>query len=144
MPLAAEDAATPSANAIRILSSEASHLGNGSRRSGRLAKRRRPIKHMKNHHATSANSNGHTNGQTDGNGQAADQSQSNGRVAESKGHAAAGGDSLLEQAYALRSVLRDTLTKTNELVLSIKRHKRQSRLVKSTLASLRQLQSIDT
>ena len=83
---------------------------------------------MKSHHATSANGNGHTNGEFHGNGQASDSGDT---------------ASVLEQAHALRSVLRDALTKTNELVLSIKRHKRKSRLVESTLASLRQLQSID-
>jgi hypothetical protein len=143
MPLAADDAAAPSNDAIRILSSEASHSGNGSRRSGRLAKPRGPINRMKNHHATSTHGNGHTNGQSHGNDQAANQSPSNSMAAESNDHTAASNATVLEQAHALRGVLRDALTKTNELVLSIKRHKRKSRLVESTLASLRQLQSID-
>ena len=143
MPLAAEDAASPSADAIRILSSEASHLGNGSRRSGRLAKRRGPINRMKNYPATSTNGNGHTNGQARDHGHAADQSSSNDMATASNDHAASNA-TVLEQAHALRSVLRDALSKTNELVSSIKRHKRQSRLVENTLASLRQLQSIDT
>ena len=99
---------------------------------------------MKNHHATSTNGQGHTNGEFHGNGQAADQSQSNGSAAETNDHAATSSATVLEQAHALRGVLRDALTKTNELVLSIKRHKRKSRLVESTLASLRQLQTIDT
>jgi hypothetical protein len=133
MPLAAEDAAAPSADAIRILSSEASHSGNGSRRSGRLAKHRGPINRMKSNHATSTNGNDH----------AADQSSSNDMAAESNDHSAAASATVLEQAHALRGVLRDALTKTNELVLSIKRHMRKSRLVENTLASLRQLQSID-
>jgi hypothetical protein len=143
MPLAAEDAAAPSADAIRILSSEASHLGNGSRRGGRLAKRRGPLNRMKNYPATSANGNGHTNRETNGNGQVVDESPSNGTTTEMNCHAAASSATVLEQADVLRSVLRDALTKTNELVSSIKRHKRQSRLVESTLSSLRQLQSID-
>jgi hypothetical protein len=143
MPLAAADAAAPSADAIRILSSEVSHSGNGSRRSGGLAKRRGPINRMKNHHATSTNANRHTNGQERDHGHAADQSSSNGMATETNDHAAASNATVLEQAHALRGVLRDALTKTNELVLSIKRHKRKSRLVESTLASLRQLQTID-
>jgi hypothetical protein len=144
MPLAAEDAAAPRADAIRILSSEASHSGNGSRRSGRLAKPRGPINRMKHHHATSTNGNGHTNGEFHGNGQASDSGEANGSAAQTNSQAIGNTASVLEQAHALRSVLRDALTKTNELVSSIKRHKRQSRLVESTLASLRQLQSIDT
>jgi hypothetical protein len=143
MPLAVQDAAAPSADAIRILSSEAAHVGNGSRRRGRLAKRRGPISRMKNHHATSTNGNGHTNGHASGNRQAAHAVETNGMAAESNDHPAESNATVLEQAHALRSVLRDALSKTNELVLSIKRHKRKSRLVESTLASLRQLQTID-
>jgi hypothetical protein len=129
MPLAAEDAAAPSANAIRILSSEASHSGNGSRHSGRLAKRRGPINRMKNHHTTSTHANGH----------AADQGSSNGMATESNDHTAASNATVLEQAHALRGVLRDALSKTNELILSIKRHKRKSRLVEKPLADLASL-----
>jgi hypothetical protein len=99
---------------------------------------------MKHHHATSTNGNGHTNGEFHGNGQASDSGEANGSAAQTNSQAIGNTASVLEQAHALRSVLRDALTKTNELVSSIKRHKRQSRLVESTLASLRQLQSIDT
>jgi hypothetical protein len=47
----------------------------------------------------------------------------------------------LEAALALRTVLRGSLSATDELISSLKRQKRQTRLVESTLASLRQLQS---
>jgi hypothetical protein len=46
------------------------------------------------------------------------------------------------QAMALRAVLRETLVQTNELIRALKRDKRQSRLVASTLASLKQLQKV--
>ena len=46
----------------------------------------------------------------------------------------------IEQAIALRDALRESVNKTNELIRSLKRQKQQSRLVASTLASLKQLQ----
>jgi len=51
-------------------------------------------------------------------------------------------ESPIEQVAALRLSLRDALTKTNELLRSLKRQRRQSRLVASTLASLKQLQKV--
>lgn len=45
----------------------------------------------------------------------------------------------IEQAVALRAALRDTLSKTNNLIRALRRQKQQSRLVQATLASLRQL-----
>jgi len=49
----------------------------------------------------------------------------------------------VEQAEALRDSLNDALGKTRELIRSLKRQKKQSRIVESTLASLRQLQTVD-
>jgi hypothetical protein len=47
----------------------------------------------------------------------------------------------LEQAVELQAVLRGAATKTAELIRTLKREKKQSRLVKSALASLRELQT---
>ena len=55
----------------------------------------------------------------------------------------AGVDALIEQAEAVKTSLRETLANTSELITSLKKHRKQTRLVRSTLASLRQLQSID-
>jgi hypothetical protein len=52
----------------------------------------------------------------------------------------ASGLSPIEQAKALRASLRETLGKTNELIRTLKRQEKQSRVVASTLASLKQLQ----
>ena len=49
--------------------------------------------------------------------------------------------SLIEQAQAVRTKLREVLTETNELLRAAKRQKQQERLVRSTLASLKQLQA---
>jgi len=48
----------------------------------------------------------------------------------------------IDAAIALRSSLRDTLGKTNELIRSLKKEKKQQRLLKSTLASLNQLRTV--
>lgn len=49
----------------------------------------------------------------------------------------------LEQATALRSALRDAVNKTTELIRTLKREQKQSRLVRSTLASLKQIQAVE-
>ena len=51
-------------------------------------------------------------------------------------------ESPLTQALGLRSALRATLAQTDRLILSLKRQKLQSRLVASTLRSLKQLQEV--
>jgi hypothetical protein len=45
-------------------------------------------------------------------------------------------------AEALRDSLKESLTRTRELIASLRKRKKQSRLVESTLASLRQLQGV--
>jgi hypothetical protein len=47
----------------------------------------------------------------------------------------------IAQAEALRASLRDTLSKTSELISSLKRQRRQSKLVQSTLAALQELRT---
>ncbi len=47
----------------------------------------------------------------------------------------------IEQAVALKGALRETLLQTNELIRTLKRQKKQSQLVATTLASLKQLQT---
>jgi len=50
---------------------------------------------------------------------------------------------LIDQAEAIRSSLRETVAKTSALIAGLKRHRKHSKIVRSTLASLRQLQSMD-
>jgi len=47
---------------------------------------------------------------------------------------------LIEQAEALKGSLRESLVKVSELISSLKQHRRQSKAVRSALASLRELQ----
>jgi len=49
---------------------------------------------------------------------------------------------LIEQAEAVKASARETLTKTSELIAALKQHRKQNRIVQSTLASLRQLKTI--
>ena len=48
----------------------------------------------------------------------------------------------IEQVVALRDKLRETVNQANELIRSLQRQKKQSRLVASTLASLKELQKV--
>ena len=48
----------------------------------------------------------------------------------------------IEQAITFRDSLRTALVQVNELIRSLKRQKREARLVQTTLASLRQLQKV--
>jgi len=79
--------------------------------------------------ATMHSKNNQTNGNSKHNGQSAAETNST--------------TPLIEQAETLRDSLQDALSQTRELVSALKRQKKQSRLMKSTLASLRQLQTVD-
>jgi len=51
--------------------------------------------------------------------------------------------SLIAQAEGVRASLKESADKVADLISSLKRHRRQSRLVQSTLSSLKQLQTLD-
>jgi hypothetical protein len=46
---------------------------------------------------------------------------------------------VIEQAESLRSALREAYRGSNRLVIALKRHRKQARLMRSTIAALRQL-----
>ena len=75
--------------------------------------------------------------QTNGNGHA---TVAVPRVARKAKRAQAG--ELIEQAEKLRGALRDLMLQANELVKSLKQHRRQSKAVQQTLDSLRQLKTL--
>lgn len=54
-----------------------------------------------------------------------------------------GFDALIVEAEAIRDVLRDAYARAARLVTGVRRQKKKSRLVRETLASLRQLQTIE-
>jgi hypothetical protein len=133
MPLTPEAAIPPAKNAIRI---ESPIAGTETPVSQPKPQRRtnpvpEPITNQNGNAAS--NGNGQTNGHAKSNGQAR-----NG-AARKTGQDI---DGLIRQAEALRTSLRDTLLKNNELLKGLKRHRRQSRAVQSTIASLRQLKGL--
>lgn len=69
----------------------------------------------------------------------------NGKPASSnsKTDESVGVDAVIENAEALKVSLRDSLAKTSELIVSLKRHKKANKSVQTALASLRQLQTLD-
>ena len=67
--------------------------------------------------------------------------KTNGQSTEKTDEAAV--DVLIEQAETLKASLRDSLTKTNELVSTLKLHKKRSKAVQSALVSLRRLQAVE-
>ncbi len=51
-------------------------------------------------------------------------------------------EELIGQAEQLKVSLRDTLSQTSELIVGLKRHRKEAKIVRSTLASLQQLQTV--
>ena len=68
-------------------------------------------------------------------------SKTNGQAADKTDEPAV--DVLIDQAETLKASLRDSLTKTNELVSALKLHKKRSKAVQSALTSLRRLQAVE-
>ena len=86
--------------------------------------------------ATPSN-NGHENGRDNGHTVAprTDASEAPDKTGISIG-------ALIEEAQALRDATREVYGRAGRLLTALQRHRRQSRLVASTLQSLRQLQQI--
>ena len=80
-----------------------------------------------------------TNGQRNGHG-APRRDQDNGDTAPTNG----GTGSPIEEAEALKDLLRGAYGRMTRLLAVLKRQRQQSKLLKSTLSSLRQLQAIET
>ena len=51
-------------------------------------------------------------------------------------------NALIEEAESLKAVLRDAYERTGRLVVALRRQKKESQVVRNTLASLRQLQGL--
>jgi hypothetical protein len=63
-------------------------------------------------------------------------------AAENGQHKANFGE-LLEEAQSLQNMLRDMLLRTNQLITGLKQYHRTTKAMRSTLASLRQLQQLE-
>jgi len=57
-------------------------------------------------------------------------------------HATSSTEELIEAAEQLKASLRDTLGKTSQLIVGLKRHRKEAKIVRTTLDSLRQLQTV--
>jgi len=89
--------------------------------------------------AVSGNGSTQSNGHAKANGQAKLNGDARNASARKPGQDVEG---LIRQAEVLRTSLREILTKTNELHKALKAHRRRSRAVQNTLASLRQLRTL--
>ena len=52
-------------------------------------------------------------------------------------------NAILQQAETAKTALHDTFSQINHLIASLKRHRRQSKLMQTTLASLKQLHALE-
>ena len=118
-----ESAISPTDDAIRITSTPAEDRVSTTNQAPRRKK------------ATMAQSTSNGNGKAKTNGQA--------RAATTDKPDDQGVVALIEQAEAVKVSLRDSLTKTSELISALKLHKKQSKAVRSALVSLRRLQAVD-
>lgn len=121
MPLPKNLVLAPSDDALRIVSAEVARPS--SQPSPERKKSAMPSR--------SNNGNGHEVREQ----KSASSSAENGKVSVG---------SLFAEAQTLRDLLRDAYGRANGLMRAIKRHRQQSKLVATTLASLRQLQKIDS
>ncbi|MHB1038187.1 MAG: hypothetical protein ACYC35_26405 [Pirellulales bacterium] len=133
--LSGGDAVAPSESAIRIESpgGKDAHSINPSplRRTNSMIMSRKHVD-PGNHTA---------NGDSNGNG--AGKSVAGSQAEPDENSSIAGATDVIQEAEAVKTALREAFAKTNDLITSLKRQRKQSRLVRSTLASLRQLQGIE-
>jgi hypothetical protein len=148
--LSPKDALGPTDDAIRIASASAG--GENSAPQTKSPRRRFTMSENSTTTAVSDNGTGTAPMSTEptSNGQPSTsdvlatngQAQANGQVRRARvrkaGRQASAGP--IDQAIALRGALQESVNKTNELIRTLKRQRQQSRLVQSTLASLKQLQ----
>ncbi len=120
--LDAQSAIKPHADAIRIESSAKKPQSNSH--TTRIRRKRTP---MTTNHSTDSVS-------SPGNGSAASSSTTPDVPSV---------DDLIVRADALKAALRESAAATSELISGLKRHRRKSKLVQNTLASLRQLQRFE-
>ncbi len=134
MPLDSESAIKPSKQAIRIQSPKGPPTGPD------------PISEERtNPTMTMTEPAASTDGHAEGNGQGENKPQAHSNGQARKGpHRKSGQDldTLIRQAEAVRNSLRDTLLKNNELLKGLKAHRRSSRVLQNTIASLRQLRTL--
>ena len=123
--LSPESAIKPADDAIRIESPPAGQKVSTTNRKPRKRK------------VTMPRSTTNGNGKGEANGRTSPQATTSAKADDQ------GFEVLIQQAEAVRVSLRDSLSKTSELISALKRHRKQSKAVAATLASLRKLQAVD-
>ena len=83
-----------------------------------------------------------TKPQTDGNGHGPTASRSSESARAETAPHGIGIGALIAEAQALKEALRDGYERASRLLVALKRHGKQTELLRSTLASLRQLQGL--
>jgi DNA polymerase III sliding clamp (beta) subunit (PCNA family) len=138
MPLDPESALKPAEDAIRIVSPAEGQETSATTTTITRKRRTPPVSEP------TTNRNGDTEAQPQTNGRAKTNGQANGQARKPATRKSQQQDlaGLIEQGEALRAALRETLVKTNELLKGLKHHRRASRTLESTLASLRQLKTL--
>lgn len=143
MTLGKEGALPPADSALRIRSSTDARDASPA---SRPQKRRATIMLPSSNGNGTANGNGHANG----NGVANSNGSSNGKHAgytlptanKEPAPSTTNLVTIITEAESLQETVRDTSRRLARLVSALKRHRRQNRLMSSTLASLRQLQQL--
>ena len=118
-----ESAIAPTDDVIRITSAETGQDAPTTNRKPRKRKATMPRS------TSNGNAQGKANGRT--------QTPTNDKADEQ------GIEVLIEQAEAVKVSLRESLSKTGELISALKRHRKQSKAVQTALVSLRRLQAVD-
>lgn len=134
VPLNGQNSLSASAKSIRISSTQDS-VTDGETKPQR---RNKTVNDLNNHVEPGTNGNDGATGAT------AAQAQPAINARRSRKSKATGLAALIEEVEALKDALRDAFSRSHKLVSAIKRQRKHSRLMQSTLASLRQLQHIES
>jgi hypothetical protein len=140
MPIGREGALGPSDDAARITPPIEGSEPTPNTSEGR--QRRMTSKGTANGHASNGEANGHAANGTSGKAKA--NGTSNGHAGKTKQSTSGGLAALIDDAQSIREIVRDCCKRANRLVIALKRHRRQSKLLAGTVAALRQLQTIDS
>ncbi len=116
MGLSKEAIVSPADNAVRITSDAVAKPGHSNGREPKAATDGSPPSNGKGHGKPTS------------------------RVAAKKGHGIA---AVIDEAQGLKTVLRDAYRRSSQLVVSLRRHRTQAKLMRSTIAALRQLAPIE-
>lgn len=141
MPLEKQFALGPSDDAVRIVSAEAQPVPHPST----VPAEPQPVTHpttveRRKRIMPTPSTNGHS--AANGNGAFNGEPVKAVRSAPTPG-SSSGSNALINETLALKAMLREAYTRTNQLLAALKKQKKQSQAVQATLASLRQLQHID-